>query len=66
MHIGEPIDKMARHSDAFLWVNDLIIDLKLMLAGAEPTAPITTERLEAWRKHGREIQECMRDARVRY
>lgn len=64
--VAEPLDKMNKHSDAFLWVNDLIIDLKLQLAGMEPTAPITTERLEKWREHGRQIQECMRDARVRY
>lgn len=40
--VAEPLDKMSKHSDAFLWVNDLIIDLKLQLAGMEPTERFAT------------------------
>ena len=63
---NEPLIKLEVQSDAFLWVNDLIIDLKLHLAGTEPTVPITSERLEAWREHGRAIRQCMKDAQTRY
>lgn len=65
-NIGEPIEHLNRHSDAFLWVSDLVIDLKLQLAGCEPTAPVTKERLDEWQKHGRELMECKRDVRVRH
>lgn len=50
--------ELLKHSEAVGYVNRLIIDLKLQLAGIEPDEPVTLERLNRWSKHRRDLEKC--------
>lgn len=43
--------RYPRHPAVIKWVNDLILDLKLIELGEEPHAPITMERLSEWHQN---------------
>lgn len=53
-----PQQTVAKHFDIMMWINALIIDLKLELQGKEHE-PITAERLAEWdEKHSRDLERC--------
>ena len=55
--MAEP--KMSKHAEAILYINRLVIDLKLQLGGVhEEERAITVERLEEWAKNRRELEQC--------
>lgn len=65
-NIQEPVG-ISRHSEATLWINRLMIDLKLRLAGLEPTAPITLARLDEFDAIHRDLLRCQqRDTTSRW
>jgi hypothetical protein len=41
-----------------VWVTNLVIDLKLQLAGHKPQEPITMERLNIWTQLYNELARC--------
>ncbi len=55
--IADPVG-MCTHSDAMVWVTQLVIDLKKQLLGY-PIEPITMQRLDEWtNKHHRDLEKC--------
>jgi hypothetical protein len=46
------------HARAMVWVTNLVIDLKLQLAGHKPQEPITMERLNIWTQLYNELARC--------
>jgi hypothetical protein len=61
-----PINDIAKHSEAIMWINNLMIDLQLQAAGMEPSEPITAERLSEWDEHERELMECRKHFGLKY
>jgi hypothetical protein len=62
-----PIDSIPKHSETASFVTRLIIDVKLLIAGKEPSQPITPERLDEWSKiHLADIYNCKTDVRIKY
>jgi len=49
---------ISQHALAIAFIGDLMIDLRLMLAGKEPFEPITPERLDKWSEYRRELERC--------
>ena len=47
-----------RHDEALHWMNDLILDLKLIELGQPPNKPVDMVRLQEWQKHRRDIEDC--------
>lgn len=64
MSIAQP-PKLSRHRDAVLFLNELILDLKLEKLGEKPHAAIGMERLNIATAHLQKIQECSEPA-IRY
>jgi hypothetical protein len=64
MNIWEDEDYLHTHSDAILWVTDLVIDLKLQLLGKPPSEPITLERLNQWHKLCDDLMKCKTGQRL--
>ncbi len=60
-----PDFQVRKHGEALIWLNDLLTDLKLVLAGMEPTLPITFDRLQEWPdKYYRELANCKESYRI--
>ncbi len=53
-----PRPAWPRHEEALRWVNDLILDLKLIELGQKPNKPVDMARLNDWQKHRRDIEDC--------
>lgn len=49
---------IVKHSLAILFVNQLIVDLKLQQMGQPPHEPITMERLNEWAEYRRDLENC--------
>lgn len=56
--IRPPIEDLPKHQAAMSWMNEIIMDLKLQLAGIEPINPITAERLQEGEKLHDELGKC--------
>lgn len=57
--------RITKHSGAIMYVNQLIIDLKLQQAGHAPGEPITPERLNEWAEYRRDLENCSFDGCMR-
>jgi hypothetical protein len=53
-----PPQPWPRHDEALHWINDLILDLKLIELGQPPNRPVDMTRLNAWQTHRRDIEDC--------
>ncbi len=53
-----PRDDWPRHDEALHWMNDLILDLKLIALGQPPNKPVDMVRLSEWRQHRENIEQC--------
>lgn len=51
--------ELSRHALAISYVNNLLIDLRLIILGQEAVEPVTMERLdEWWHKHRKDVGRC--------
>jgi hypothetical protein len=57
--------RYPKHPEAISYINRLVIDLKLQLAGEEHD-PITPERLAEWARHRVELELCTEWHEVKY
>lgn len=55
-----------KHSEAILWLNELIMDLKLQLAGRHPITDITPERLAEFSEHRKSLEQCVEHFEVKW
>lgn len=53
-----PPDTIAKHGEAILCINELIMDIKLMLQGRQTVAAITFARIEELERHVERLKEC--------
>ena len=51
-------DHSPLHDEAIIWLNMLIIDLKLQALGQPPNAPIDITRLNQWSQYRQELEQC--------
>ena len=54
----DDLDFRPLHTEAIIWVNMLIIDLKLQANGLSPNAPIDMTRLNQWAEYRMELEAC--------
>ena len=48
----------ALHSEAMMWVDAIVIDLKAQLLGYPSSELVTMDRLNEWHKHRRSLEQC--------
>ena len=48
----------TEHYDALVWVNGLVVDLRLQLCEQGTVEPINLERLKEWDKHFNDLAKC--------
>lgn len=58
--------RMPKHMDLELWVNNLVMDLKLQLIGEQPVQPVTLERLQEWARLRDELARCTEDISLKF
>lgn len=63
--IAEP-PRIPRHENVVHWVNQLVIDLKLQLAGEQLHEPITAERLAEWSELRRQLERDVQRWDIKY
>lgn len=56
---------ITKHSLTIMYIDKLVMDLKLQLAGHKPGEPITWERLNEWAEYRRDLDSCRYDGGVR-
>lgn len=56
--IAPRLETWPRHDEALRFMNDLILDLKLQLLDQPPNKPIDMTRLEQWRTHRHNLEQC--------
>lgn len=54
----DDLDFAPLHTEVIIWVNMLIIDLKLQALGQQPNAPIDMTRLNQWAAYRMDLEAC--------
>jgi hypothetical protein len=56
--------ELPKHAEALIWVNELVMDLKLMLDGRQMIQGITPARLAEWEALREDVRKCRETVRV--